>query len=124
VGGPRTTVRAVSLLPKQRRRHLFVTPETLLRWHRDLVKRHWTRPRRSGRPSTLPAIRRLVLQIAGENPIWATVAFMVSWSGSAIGWPVHGLADPQTGRHRPGPTTHQPDLAAVPDHPGRHDLGL
>jgi putative transposase len=58
------------LLPTQRRRHLFVTPETLLRWHRDLVKRHWTRPRRSGRPSTLPAIRRLVLQLAGENPTW------------------------------------------------------
>jgi putative transposase len=60
----------VSLLPKQRRRHRFVTPETLLRWHRDLVERHWTRPRRSGRPSTLPAIRRLVLQMAGENPTW------------------------------------------------------
>jgi putative transposase len=58
------------LLPTQRRRHLFVTPETLLRWHRDLVKRHWTRPRRPGRPSTLPAIRRLVLQLAGENPTW------------------------------------------------------
>ena len=63
------------LLPTQRRRHRFVTPETLLRWHRDLVKRHWTRPWRSGRPSTLPAIRRLVLQLAGENPTWGgTVA--------------------------------------------------
>ena len=30
------------LLPKQHRRHRFVTPETLLRWHRELIKRRWT----------------------------------------------------------------------------------
>ena len=59
------------LLPTQRRRHRFVTPETLLRWHRDLVRRHWTKPPRpSGRPSTSPELWRLILRMAAENPTW------------------------------------------------------
>jgi putative transposase len=37
------------LLPRQRRLHRFVTPETLLRWHRDLTRRHWTN--RTARPA-------------------------------------------------------------------------
>jgi hypothetical protein len=32
------------LLPSKRQRHRFVTPETLLRWHPDLVRRRWTTP--------------------------------------------------------------------------------
>jgi putative transposase len=34
------------LLPTQRRRHRLVTLDTLLRWHRELLKRHWTQPHR------------------------------------------------------------------------------
>jgi hypothetical protein len=57
------------LLPTQRRGHRFVTPETLLRWHRALVNRHWTKPHRpSGRPSRSPVLRRLILRMAAENP--------------------------------------------------------
>jgi hypothetical protein len=33
------------VLPQPRRRGLIVTPQTLLRWHRELVRRKWTQPR-------------------------------------------------------------------------------
>jgi putative transposase len=59
------------LLPKARRAHLFVTPTTLMRWHRALVKRYWTHPHHSpGRPNTRAEIRQLVLRLAAENPSW------------------------------------------------------
>jgi putative transposase len=59
------------LLPKPRRIGLLFTPDTLLRWHADLVKRHWTYKRTTpGRPPTRPTIRALVLRLAEENPTW------------------------------------------------------
>jgi putative transposase len=59
------------LLPKTRRLGMLVTPGTLLRWHADLLKRRWTyRRQRPGRPPTRPAVRRLVLRLAAENPTW------------------------------------------------------
>ena len=58
------------LLPRRSRRGSFVRPETLLRWHRDLVRRRWTYPHRRGRPSTSPEVCALVLRLARENPSW------------------------------------------------------
>jgi putative transposase len=59
------------LLPTQRRHHRFVTPQTLLRWLRELVRGHWTKPHRPpGRPSILPELRRLILRLAAESPTW------------------------------------------------------
>ena len=76
------------LLPTPLRRLRLVSPRTLLRWHAQLVARRWTYPhRRPGRPPTAPPIRALVLQMARENPAWATEEFRASWSASAIPWP-------------------------------------
>jgi putative transposase len=59
------------LLPRPRWSTFFVTPATLLRWHRDLVARRWTYPRRRpGRPSVSDEIRALVLRLAAENAGW------------------------------------------------------
>lgn len=50
---------------------LFVRPATLLRWHRELVARRWTYPRRRrGRLATAAEIRGLVVRLACESPGW------------------------------------------------------
>ncbi len=61
------------LLPgsQLRQLRLIVSPRTLLRWHADLVRRHWAYSRRPpGRPQTAAAIRALVLEMARDNPGW------------------------------------------------------
>jgi hypothetical protein len=59
------------LLPRPRWSIFFVTPATLLRWHRDLVARRWTYPHaRLGRPPVDKQIHDLVLRLAAENPTW------------------------------------------------------
>ena len=48
-----------------------VTPETILRWHRALVRRRWTYPhRRPGRPPLPGETVELILRLARENPRW------------------------------------------------------
>jgi len=59
------------VLPQRRRHGLIVTPQTLLRWLRELVRRKWAQPRRSpGRPTVDLQVRQLVLRFARENPRW------------------------------------------------------
>jgi hypothetical protein len=55
-------------VPRRRDRHFRALH--LLRWHRDLVRRRWTYPRRPGRPCIPTGTVDIVLRLARENPIW------------------------------------------------------
>jgi transposase InsO family protein len=68
----RTLLGAIaSVLPRARRAGWLVTPDTLLRWHRQRIARHWTRPHRpAGRPPIAAGGRRLAVRMARENPTW------------------------------------------------------
>ncbi|MGW3658778.1 integrase core domain-containing protein [Streptomyces sp. NPDC005151] len=62
-------------LPREvlRRLRLLVRPDTVLRWHRDLMKQRHARtcrPKRPGRPPTVRSIRILILRLVRENPSW------------------------------------------------------
>ncbi len=58
-------------LPRAGRLGWIVTADTVLRWHRRRIARHWTQPTRGrGRPPTTAEIRQLALQMAAENPTW------------------------------------------------------
>jgi putative transposase len=59
------------LLPRPNWSAFFVTPATLLRWHRQLIAWHWTfLHTRPGRPPVDRQLRELVLRLAAENPTW------------------------------------------------------
>jgi len=65
---------------------LLFSPGTLLRWHRELVRKHWPafrlRPGR-GRPPISAELREWILRLARENPVGAIAAFRASCSSSA-----------------------------------------
>jgi putative transposase len=60
----------IRLLPAKLRMHRLVTPGTVLRWHRSLVTRRWTYPRRMGRPPVSAEIAVLIERLATENNGW------------------------------------------------------
>jgi len=99
------------LLSRRRLRRFFVQPDTLLRWHRDLVRRHWTYPsRRPGRPSVPSGTVALVLRLAKENPTWSyrrihgELATMgVAFAPSSV-WAILRLHDIEPSPRRSGPT--------------------
>src|ERR1700674_4408493 len=52
---------------------ILVQPDTVVRWHRQWLRRRWTRRStrtRPGRPNTDAAVRTLVGQMAAANPLW------------------------------------------------------
>jgi putative transposase len=98
------------LLSKARQPGIFVKPETLLRWHRELVARRWTYARKPGRPSLPAGTVALIVRLARENPSWGyrriqgELATMGLPVGAATVWTIlngHGI-DPVP--RRSGPT--------------------
>jgi putative transposase len=66
---------ASRLLPRDRWSSFLVTPQTLLRWHRELVRRKWTyrQGRSPGRPPVDPELRDLVIRMGRENSRWGSL---------------------------------------------------
>ena len=58
------------LLPRALRAGRLVTPDSLLRWHRQLLRRRWTYPHQGGRPPLDAKLAALIEQMARENPGW------------------------------------------------------
>jgi hypothetical protein len=65
----------LAVIPTARRQalRLLVTPDTVLRWQRDIIRRRWaasSQRGRTGRPATRRTINALVLRLARQNPGW------------------------------------------------------
>jgi hypothetical protein len=110
------------LVPRERWASFLVTPETILRWHRALVRRHWTYPHRVGRPSLPDETVELILRLV-RTPAGATSASSGNFESSA------SMSLGQR-RQRPPPSrpwTRAPaswaQLERVPPRPGQRPLG-
>jgi hypothetical protein len=72
------------LLPRPLRLSRLVTPDTLLRWHRRLIRWRWTYPRRRGRPPIDAKLAVLIEQMARDNPAWGYQRFQGELLGLGI----------------------------------------
>src|SRR6266704_1873874 len=79
----------LGVIPNARRQglRLLVTPDTILRWHRDIVRRRWAARSmrgRTGRPATRRNIRALVLRLVRENPGYVDPGIMWNLAAESV----------------------------------------
>jgi putative transposase len=108
----------LGVIPKARRHglRLLVTPNIILRWHRDIVRRSWaTRSMRgrTGRPAIRRNIKALVLRLARENTEWGyrrihgeLAGLGVKVAASTV-WEILKASGIDPAPHRSGPTWSQ-----------------
>ena len=108
----------LAVIPKARRRRLrlLVSPDTILRWHRDIVRRRWaarSMPGKTGRPATRRNIRALVLRLARENRGWGYRRIHGELAGLGVkvaastAWEILRTAGIDPAPRRSGPTWSQ-----------------
>src|SRR6266540_4728408 len=114
-------------IPRERWSLFLVRPQTLLRWHRELVRRKWTYKRkgRPGRPPIDREVRALILRLGRENRRWGCVRIQgeLRKLGIRVGATTIKLDPPP---FRPGsvlPGT-RPGLAGVPPVPSLRHPGM
>ena len=109
---------ASRILPRERWGAFLVRPETLLRWHRSLVARKWTRPHRlPGRPAIDPEVRRLIFSMARENPRWGYLRIKGELGKLGIRASATSIAI-LLRRSGVGPAPPRPGVARVPEGSG------
>jgi putative transposase len=107
----RALIAALTRLLPARRRGLLVTPATIMRWHRRLVRRRWSTPyTRPGRPALPAGVLFPIVRLATENPTWRyrCVHGELSGLGYKIGastvWKIRNAAGIDPAPRRAGPT--------------------
>jgi hypothetical protein len=104
---------------------VLVSPQTLLRWHRELVRRKWTyRHRRPGRPVVDPELRGLVLRLGRENPLGLRADPGRAAQARGPDRRDDDPLNPQIRRTRAGAAPQLTVLGRVPARPGKQRPGL
>ena len=105
----------LGVIPKARRHglRLLVTPDTIVRWHRDILRRRWAAKSmrgRTGRPATRRNIQALVRRLARENPEWGYRRIHGKFAGLGVKvaastiWEILRASGINPARRQAGPT--------------------
>ena len=113
-------------LPRPLWSSFIVGPETLLRWHRELVRRKWTYKRRgrSGRPPLDGQTTALILRLGRENPRWGYQRIRGELLKLGVRVSATTVRSVMLRGGRPGPPSRWADVVGVPAVPGHGHPGM